>query len=135
MDHNVYFYIHITYACVSDPVFTSAYNRLHKVFVFRYFKIKYLQKISARISLTPLPALVPEPDLGPVRGALVVGPVADDVGAARAVLDVSVGRLVRLAAQGRGRGLGGQDVEVVPHFVLGLCKARHVYGDIEFVIL
>ena len=118
MDHSVYFYIHFTYASVSDPVFTSAYNRLHKVFVFCYFKIKYLQKISARISLTPLPVLVPKSNLGPERGALAVGPVrgalavgppADAVGAARALLDVSFGCLVRLAASsGRGRGLGTQ---------------------------
>ena len=42
-----------------------------------------------------------------MRCALVVGPAADAVGAARALLDVSVGRLVRLAASS-GRGLGGQ---------------------------
>ena len=28
-----------------------------------------------------------------------------------------------------------QGVEVVPLFVLGLCKAHHVYGDVEFVLL
>ena len=28
-----------------------------------------------------------------------------------------------------------QDVEVIPLFTLGLYKARHVYGDVEFVIL
>ena len=77
-----------------------------------------MQKISARISLTPLPVLVPKSNLGPERGALAVGPVrgalavgppADAVGDARALLDVSVGRVVRLAASsGRGRGLGLQ---------------------------
>ena len=93
MDHNVYFYIHITYACVSDPFCCSIFN------------LKYLQTISASLSLTPLPALVPELVLGPLRGAPVVRPVADDDGVARALLDGSVGHLVQLAAsQDRGRG-------------------------------
>ena len=64
-------------------------------------------------------------------------PVADDVGAACAVLDVSVGHLVPLAAsKGLGHGLEGQrNMEVVSHFVFGLWKARHVYKDVEFGIL
>ena len=73
-----------------------------------------MQKISARISLTTLPVLVPKPDLGPERGALAVGPVrgalavgppaaavvppAAAVRAARALLDGSAGRVVRLSA-------------------------------------
>ena len=70
-----------------------------------------MQRISASISLNPLPALVPEPVLGPVRGAPVVGPVADDDGVAHNVLYVSVGHLSRLvASQVHERGLRGRAV-------------------------
>ena len=63
---------------------------------------------SASVILTPLPALVPVPVLGPGRGAPDVGPDAVDARVAGAVLDVYVDDLVRIAAsQDSGRGRGG----------------------------
>ena len=91
------------------PVFTSTYNWLHEIVVFFIFIIKYLQRSSDLLSLTTL--LVPNPVLGPERGALAAGPVRgaegppaaavgppDAVRAACFLLDKSAERVLGLAA-------------------------------------